>query len=242
MVKKSNIFVFLLVCFILIPTISAETSFFVKQNTNHNIIFSCDMNGGVCPNNVFCPLTITRANGTDLITSQNASNAGNGNYNYTLNVSETFTKGEYTTRVSCIDPLGRTANDTSTFIYEVNPTGIRPNDQRTDAISRGIIFNFLIGLLLFVTFFFTKQKTPVKWTIFIFAIIFLLISLNLLFVDLQDQVVNPALESFFDGFIAISWIFYWFCAGLLIIIWMLTFIQTWFFKKNLAILKKYGIN
>jgi len=96
----------------------------------------------------------------------------------------------------------------------LNPAGIEPTSQRTDSTTRSIYFIFGIALLLFLAFFFTKQAVPVKWTVFIFAIIFFLIGINIIFVSLQDEIVNPKLETFFSGFTVISWYFYYFAAGL----------------------------
>jgi len=68
-----------------------------------------------------------------------------------------------------------------------------------------------------------------------------LIGINLILVSLQDEVVNPRIEGFFDGFTVISFIFYWFAAGLLIIMWFFTMLNTWIQKKNMNNLRKQGL-
>jgi len=99
----------------------------------------------------------------------------------------------------------------------------------------------IVAVLLFLAFLFVNSAPPVKWTYFAVSILFFLISINLIFVSLQDETINPKLETFFDAFTAISWYFYWFIAFLLILMWGFTFMQTWIMNKNLANAKKYGL-
>lgn len=132
------------------------------------------------------------------------------------------------------------SNRTETFDFIINPTGIQPSESRTESVSRSIYFTLVMGILFFIGFLFVKTTPTVKWTFFIFGIFFFLITLNILFVGLQDEVVNPKIESFFDSFTAISFYVYWFLAGVLIIMWFLAFIQTWLYNKNQKALSKYG--
>lgn len=234
----------IMMCIALISLIglaSAETSFFVQKGENYNITFTCKNTKNdlsICSGSATCNITIHNPNSTLLIDNQAATNLNNGKFYYALNENQTATNGEHLAWVGCSDGG---LNSSSSFTYEVNPTGIRPSDQKTMSISRTIYFTLIIGILFFIGFLFVKQKPPVKWTFFIFAIFFFLITLNILFVGLQDAVVNPRLESFFDSFTAISFYIYWFLAGVLGIMWFLSFLQTWFFKKNLRNMQKYGL-
>jgi len=72
------------------------------------------------------------------------------------------------------------------------------------------------------------------------SILFFLIGINIMFVGLQNEVVDPKLETFFDGFTAISWIVCWFIFGLLILMWIFTFFQTFFYRKNLNNFNRFG--
>lgn len=161
-----------------------------------------------------------------------------GYHNYTLNATQTAQKGEYSYFVTCTNGE---LNKTESFDFLVNPSGITPSDQRTNAMTRSIYFIFGLGILLFLGFLFTKQKTPVKWTFFATSILFFLIGINIIFTSLSDEIVSPALENFFSGFTAISWYLYWFIAGLLILIWFFTFINTWLFRKNMNNARRYGL-
>lgn len=128
------------------------------------------------------------------------------------------------------------------YNFYINPQGIIATEERTQSTTRAIYFLFGIGLLLFVGFLFVKESKPIKWTFFICAVIFLVAALNIISITLTDEVVNPNLESFFDSFTAIAFIFYWFAFGLLILMWIFTFFNTYFYKKNMRNAQRYGSN
>jgi len=223
----------------LISFISADTAFFIPKNNDYCIKFSCELNGGLCSAGAACNLSINYPNSSQLVSNINTTNLNNGYFEYCLNSTYTSINGEHQARASCIDGG---LNDTSTFTYEVNPTGIRPSDQKTASLTRGIYFFSVIALLFFIAFLFIKQTLPMKWTYFIFSFIFFLIALNMLSVGVQDEVINTRLENFFDSFTAISTYMYWFCAAALAIMWAFTFLQTWLYNKTMAQARKFGIN
>lgn len=227
--------IFLMV--LLIPLINAETSFYVPQNTNYTIKFSCETNGYYCSAAADCNITINYPNSTTMVDNIAAENLNNGYFGYNLSNYQTSVRGEYFSRVTCQDGL---LNDTSTFIYEVNPSGIRSTSERSDSVSRMVYFIFGIGILLFIGFLFLNASPPVKWTFFIFAAIFFLIGLNILFVGLQEEVVNPKIEAFFDSFTAISFIMFYFLGAFLIIMWFFTILNTYFYKKTLSKMQRFG--
>ena len=215
----------------------APTIAFVVPNSEiYNVKFSCENQGAMCSATATCNISINYANSSELINNGACTNLNNGYFNYTLSAAQTSANGEYSARASCIDGI---ANATSTFYYKVNPSGVRTSDASTESLTRSIYFLFGFSLLFFIAFFFVKSSKPVKWTLFILGFIFFLAGLNLLSVGLQDEVMNPRLETFFDHFTAISFIMYWFCGGVLIIMWILTFFQTVFYKKNLRRMQKY---
>ena len=230
-------FVFLFLLLSLLSSVSAS-SFYIPQNTNYSLKFNCEIDEAICSDSATCNISIEYPNSTSLIDNDDATFIANGRYNYSLTDSQNSVLGEdYVLSIACFDG---TVNGTQTVNYGINPSGIRPSEQRTNTITRSIYFVFVIGILLFVAFLFVKQSAPVKWTFFAVSIIFFLIGINTIFISLQDEIVNPQLENFFSAFTAISWYFYWFVAGLLIIMWIFTFINTWILKKNLSNLQKYG--
>ncbi len=240
----------------LISFVSAETAFFISKNTESNITFVCKDDSqlnGLCSTSTTCNITIRYPNSSVLVVNRVATNNNNGEFSYKLNDTQTNPSGEYKTTVGC---SSGGLNKSSTFIYEVNPAGIRSSDQRTEALTRTIYFMFGISLIFFIAFLFVgKDKesfdkdgnqfsesgnTPVKWTFFFIALLFFLITLNLLSLGLQDEVVNPKLETFLDSLSGTFFYLYWFIAGLLAIIWILTFLQTWIYRKNIENIQRFG--
>lgn len=228
-----------LAIFLILPLVSAiEPAFNVPRGENYSLKFSCNIDGSMCTNDADCNITIDYPNSTFLLKDTQASMIKNAEFLYNLTKNNTRIPGEHRLKIDCIDG---NLNGTSTIFYQVNAAGIRSTEERTNTISRSVYFIFIIGILFFLAFLFTKDSPPIKWTFFILTILFWLISLNLLFVSLQDEVVNPKLINFFDGFTVISWYFYWFAGGLLAIIWFFAFLNTWIFKKNMRNAKRYGL-
>jgi len=102
-----------------------------------------------------------------------------------------------------------------------------------------IIFMLIVGALCLFGFFRKEQKWQAKWTLFIFSFIFFLTAANIISVLIGDTLANPLLISFFDSFMAISFILFWFAFGLLAIMWFLTTIQTLLLRKTKRNLEKY---
>lgn len=172
-------------------------------------------------------LTITFPNETILVA--NKSMTSNENFfNYTLNETETNFTGQFTGRL--LFSNGNSSGYTE-FTYTLNPTGIPPTESRTNALTRTIYLFFLIAILLFTAFIFIKMSLPAKLTISSIGLIFLMIGFNTVFISLQDEVVNPKLETFFETFTVVSYYLTWFIGGMLILMWLLTFFQTYFYKK-----------
>lgn len=229
--------IILLMLLLTISTVGAiEYSYVFTKNQDIDLHISCfDINNSHCLSTTTCQLTTYYPNQTILLS--NVSMGYNQTFfNYTIPGSLINVGGEYTNIATCQG----SENGFSTFIFLVTPTGIRPSDQKTNATTRSVYFVFGIGIILFLIFAFAKLKPPVKWTFFIFGIMFWLISINILSVGLSDEVVNPKLESLFDSLTAISFIFLWFAGGLLIIMWVFTFLNSWFYKKNLRNAQRFG--
>ena len=233
---KREVILFLLI--LVIPLISAETAFYVPQNSDYSIRFNCELDNSLCSNTATCSVSIYYFNSTIIMKDASSSNLGNGEFEINLTINETKNTGEYQLKMSCFD---NDVNGSSTTYYEVNPSGIRSNQERTNTISRSVYFMLIIAVLLFLAFLFVSKSVPVKWTYFALSMLFFLISINLIFTSLQDETINPKLETFFSSFTEISWIMYWFIGGILIIIWGVTFVNTWIYKKNLENARRFGI-
>lgn len=156
-------------------------------------------------------------------------------YNYT------FCNANYS-GIYIVNGYGDVDGVTTVYAYdfEVNPQGIPSTEQRSRALSTSVYFMFGIAILLFIGFMFLNTSPPVKWTFFIVSVVFFIIGLNLITINVTDEVVNPRLESFLDTFLGICIYFYWFAAGLLILLWLFTFLNTWLYQKNMSALSRFG--
>lgn len=221
----------------LISFVSAQDiRFYAPQGDSLDIKEPCFNNGTYCSGSALCNLTIWDSNKNIIINNQLMTNQVSF-HNYSLNSTQTSSLGEHEVTVVCSD--GSLSNF-ETFYYEVNPQGIRPSAERADAQSRGIWALLGTAALLFIGFLFLRDSPPVKWTFFLTSIIFFVAGLNIIFISMSDEVINPTLINLFDSFSAFSFYFYWFAGGLLAIMWLMTFMNTWILKKNEENLNKYG--
>lgn len=257
--KRSNIFIwYIFINLFLINFVSAQPPFQVntiisngmeiagvdfsaiKTDTQRTAVANVynASDGKPLNSGVWCQFQVFRVaeKGALVHTNQSPININNTFYfgipNTVYNVS-----GEYTRVIQCNNSvIGGFYK--STFL--ANPTGIESNESRSVAVSRGIYILFAISLILFIAFLFIKQKPPVKWTLFLLSIMFFLPAMNILFVEMQDQVVNPNIENFFSFFTAASFYMFWFAFGLLAVMWFLTLLQTLIMRNKIAKGLKYG--
>ncbi len=218
------------------PGIMAEPSFVYSVDEAVDIkipVFNSDNSKATSVTN--CAITIKYPNETIVVNDQNMTFNNSGYYNYTVSSNLISVSGEYPTTMRCDDSSDY---GFTTFSFLINPPGIFPTDQRTNSITRSIYVVFFVAIVFFLAFMFT-EKPPIKWTWFIFSFIFFLTALNLISLTLVDEVVNPTLTTFFDGFTAIYWVLFWFAAGFLAFLWMFTFLNTIIMKQNERNLAKF---
>lgn len=228
-------FLLLFVCCCYIPLAVAETSEYTFQkNTPIEITRPCINNGTWCSSVAACNITASYPNGTILVNNNQMTNQISY-HNYTI--PSTDTEGQYKIIMTCTD---NGLNGANTFYFDINPTGIPASDQKTDAINFALIFIFILGTILFLSSVFANVKAPAKMTFLIVAIIFFMIGINMISLTLSDAVVNPTIEGFFDSFAAISWYAYWFGGAFLCVMWLFTFLNTYFYNKSLRRIEKFG--
>lgn len=127
---------------LLLSSVAAAPSFFIKQATDFDVKVSCENAGGFCSGASVCFLTTSYPNSTVLINNQSMTNSNNGYFNYTLSQGQTSVIGEYSARTGCEDG---NASATTTFTYEVNPTGL----EATSVLDNPeVILLFLLSLTL----------------------------------------------------------------------------------------------
>ncbi len=130
---KKILFIFIMSMFMISLVSAAEPSFRVKQNSPYDIKVSCENAGGFCSASSTCNLTVNTPDSDILINNVAMENLNNGYFNFSITENHTILLGEYTARAGCSDG---TLNATTTFIYEVTPTGL------------GDIFDFYLIILI----------------------------------------------------------------------------------------------
>lgn len=141
-------------------------------------------------------------------------------YNYTF--CNTNTSGQY-----IVNGFGDIDGSVTVWAYDfiINPTGIESTQMRTDSTSRAIWIIFIMAIAFFVSFL-ILQNPSVRYTFLVVSMIFTVITLNLIFVTLTNEVTDTNILSLFDTISAASFYFYWFGAGIIFIIWVLTLLNT----------------
>lgn len=216
--RQIQIIIIVLGVLILLPLVSSLT---IQQNTNYTLTFYPRVDGGIT--DTICNTTILYPNSSIMVDFE-ALNDLSDKFTYNLSDSQTSLKGEYTGSVTCISG---SENETISFSYLVNLGGVEPSQQRTDTMTRTLYLVFIMGILFFGAIIFV-EKLPIKATLALLGLLFFLIGINIIFITLQDEVVNSSLENFFSFFTSISFIIYWGIGVVIGVIWLLTFFVTLF--------------
>lgn len=229
--------VFLMLLFF--PLVSSiEPEFTFPKNSNVTLPITCfdSISGQICDNAYVCSVTVSYPNGTTFLNNASALRTTNI---YEINLTQNSLSGFYPYTPHCSNGTSGGVSETQLY-YLVTPSGIEFSDTKTTALSRSIYIIFAIALILLISGFLFKGPLPIKYTLLIIGGIFILVTINLVFVTLQDAVVNPAIEGFFDFFVAASWYMYWFAGGLIILLWFVTVLNTFMRKKTETLLRRFG--
>ena len=223
-----NILLILMLGLVLVSLVSAAPGIY-EQNSNITLLQTCD-------NCTYINITtIVLGNKTTIEFNEVMTKVGSV-YNWTLNSNHTSSLGTYV-----INGLGDDNGIERIWTYniEVTPSGSETTTGNAIITFVAIFFFFILGTLALIGG--NKQsKKPIKWTFMLFGFIFFLAGLNLISVILPDALINENVANFFDGFTSVSFIMFWFTGALIIIMWILTFFQTIFYKKTQRDLAKYG--
>jgi len=215
MMKK--ILLFMLLGMFLVSLVSAECSLPnpIQQGNTIELTQTCSNCTEVNLTKIMSP------NQTISLLGQFPMTANGTNYNYTFSNTEAIGKYFYTT-----SGILNGVSTQQSCNFEVTSTGIESSEQRTTAVSRIIFVLFSIAIALFIAFLFANTPVPVKWTFFLISMMFLLQTVNFLFIGLKDEFVNPSIENYFSFLTSASFILFWFLFGLLAVMWFLTTLQT----------------
>lgn len=231
---RSGIFLIFIALIQTIILSQGSSAMAFSQGGIGEITHSIRVNGGLATG-INCNITIFYPNNTVLIDFQGMTDRTD-HFNYTLNGNQTSLKGMYNYDVTC---FSSSENKTERFEYIVNAGGVDPSSERTDAITRTLYIVFVIGIIFFITYFFSKHPT-LKWTWFLLGMMMFLIVMNFVFISLQDEVVNPKIEGFFSFFITSFYIIFWFLFVILAILWIVTIIATFLWHNHKKEMTRYG--
>ena len=228
--KKATIIISIILMFslTLIGLISASSLGTVKQNDCITLYQTCPSCSYVNVTAIKYPL-----NSTIEIVNLKMTKTGS-EYNYTFCNTSMLGEHFYTVKG---DKDGVVSVEIISFT--VTASGGTLVEGSVGILIMAILFMFLIGGVLLMGFLRKEQNMQSKWTLFILSFLFFLIGVNLISILIGDTSANPALINFFDSFMAIMFIIFWFAFGLLAIMWFLTFFQTILFKHKKRMEQKY---
>lgn len=210
---------------------------FGEHYTYHFFLYNASNGITIDNSTVTCELFSSDLNG-DIVLATNVSYNVEGGYWY-YNISSYIFNytGYYSYGVNCQNGGfgGALAG-----AFEVTNNGIPHSESRTQSMSNGIWVLFLIFVVMFLGYLFINAKSPIKWTFFLIAIMFLMQTLFILFTSMSNEIVGGNIENYFSFLATASSYLFWFAFGLLAIMWFLTTLQSLLLKKKNKDKEKYG--
>lgn len=212
---KKLIFILIILALPLLSAVSDEDVEYTFTNgAAVNLARPCWYNGSYCSTSAICNLTVYYPNNSIFIDNAKMQN----NYSYHNYTFTTYTDGVYFTSMTCNDG-GNSGSDT--FFFRINSIGIEPSEEISQAVNRGIYFLFGLSALFFIGFL-VMNKFIFKWTFFLFSLLFIVITVNLISISIHNEIGHTNIGVVFDKIAASSYYFYWFIGGLLLIMWVFT--------------------
>ncbi len=88
---------------VVLPLVNADNEIIFEKGVESDLKLYCSMNGSVCSAVATCNISIKYPNGSYLISSSPMTNQDNGDFNITLNTTQTATEGEHRWDMYCCD-------------------------------------------------------------------------------------------------------------------------------------------
>lgn len=157
-------------------------------------------------------------------------------FTYILNDTYTSSLGTYT-----ISGFGDDSDETTwNYNFEVTSTGDSFSTAGSIVLLLAVGLFLLLGTFLFTGFTNKEKKVAIKWTYFLGSFMSFLAAINFISIFIGSASSNSRVVNFFDSFTGIMFILFWFAFGMVALIWGISFIQTWLYKKNMKQLQKFG--
>ena len=177
---------------LLLPLVSSQLIY--SEGSVDDLKVPCFNNNTYCSATSECNVTIFRFDG--ILMANNLPMTRNAAYhNYTLNVSQTESSGEYRAGVVCVDgtDLGK-----STFDYIVTPTG--KATSTSSAIVQGLILILMFGVTIFFLIFAGLTNEPgVKLFFNVISYVVMLLTVGTGYILLQSSEVQSNISSTVNG-------------------------------------------
>ena len=154
---------------------------------------------------------------------------------WTYNFTETEVLGTY--RYDFCDQDGSNCKEDS---FTITSTGDEFSTAGAIVLWIAVFFFLLLGAFLFTGFTNKENKSPIRMSYLLGSYLGFLASMNFISIFIGSASTNQAVVSFFDSFTAILFIIFWFAAGILAVMWGVTFFQTMVWRKNKRKLEKFG--
>lgn len=227
-----KLILFLLGIFLIGSVFAVGEELYFEPNTTIDLKIYCfDGNGNWCDSATTCQITSFYPNGSRFFFNKSMSLYGNY-YNYTQTGNNIL--GVYSTVAYCLNGSGST--DYESFDYYIG----RPSTSIQQAtITRGIYLLGGIAILLFILFLFIKQPT-LKWTFFLFAFLFITITMNVASISLRNEAANENIRNIFDKIGSLSYIMYYLIGGLVAFLWIFSIFNTLSSKQTMRQAEQVG--
>lgn len=124
-----------------LPFVLGETDVF-QQNTNVDLQQSCYFNGTYCTTSATCNISVFSPTAQVIVANDLMTNQFTY-HNYTLNITQTDTIGQYEYRIVCED---QSNSNFGIFQFLITPSGTNPNTAQGQLY----IALFLAGIIFFV--------------------------------------------------------------------------------------------
>jgi len=215
----------------LINAVGEEISY--EPNTTLDMSLECfDTDSALCGSGTSCNVTVYYPNNTLWFSSHPMTNQGDY-FNYTSNVTDVL--GPYKRVFVCSD--GSTSGYTTDKFYVGSPS----TEVQYKATITAISVLFGVAILLFLGFLFTpKEMYAPRWTFFLLAILFIVISVNVVSISLHNEAGNSNIRNIFDQLGALCYYMYWFIGGLMLSMWILTVLATLASNSNIKKAERIG--
>lgn len=209
---------------------AGEVISYLPNETMRITVVCKDTSSALCSSSTACSLNIFYPNWTTFLQDQELT------YNSThfyYDTNSSWYTGVYHAVANCTD--GTVYGVTDWDFYVGSPS----TEVQEATTSRGIYILFGIAVLFFIAFLTIKQPTY-KWSFFMFSLLFLVAALNIASISLRNEASSQNIINIFDTIGAISYYMIWFFGGLIIIIWILTFIASLADKKKMREYERIG--